>query len=103
MVWVSAWGDRANHLLSPILGLPPWSHVPFPDTDFPPGEKVPAVDVFVGDRACAWVEDLMTPEAYEWSAGRAAPTMLIDTDPAIGLTRDMVDRLLKWSRAQTGG
>lgn len=34
-----------------------------------------------------------------WAAGRSAPTLLVSIDPAIGLTRADVDRVLAWAAA----
>ena len=63
MVWVTAWGEDANRLISPLFGLPRWPTIPFPPIPFPPAEKVPAVERFVGNKPCAWLEDDMTKEA----------------------------------------
>ena len=32
-----------------------------------------------------------------WAAGRSAPTLLVSTDPFIGLTDEHVDELVGWS------
>jgi hypothetical protein len=102
MVWATGWGEEANRYLAPLFGLPRWPTIPFPPIPFPPAEKVPAIDRFVGNLACAWVEDLMTDEALAWAGARAAPTLLIDVNPAIGLTRKMVERLVTWAKTATG-
>jgi hypothetical protein len=34
---------------------------------------------------------------YEWAAARAAPTLLVPTDPAVGLTADHVATLRAWA------
>ena len=102
MVWATGWGEEANRLIAPRFGLSSWPTVPFPPIPFPPAEKVPSVDRFIGDLACAWVEDDMTKEAFDWAARREAPTLLIEVEPSIGLTREMVERLSDWANGLTG-
>lgn len=63
-----------------------------------PADKVPAIDAYVGDRPAAWIDDLLVEEAVVWAAGRRAPTLLVETDPTIGMTRDQVERLLAWAK-----
>ena len=101
MVWVTAWGEEANRLISPVFGLPRWPTIPFPPIPFDPAEKVPAVQQFVDDQPCAWIEDNMTSEASDWAAHRQAPTLLISTNPAMGLVKEMVDRLLDWNQSNS--
>ena len=102
MVWATGWGGDANRLLAPFFGLPAWPTIPFPPIPFDPAEKVPAIDLFVGDRPCAWIEDNMTPEALDWAARRSSPALTIDVEPSVGLTREMVDQLLEWADTVSG-
>jgi hypothetical protein len=96
MAWATGWGDDANVHLAPYFGLPKLPFVVFPPMPFEPSAKVPAIDAFVGDRPIAWVDDILTPEARNWAHERAAPTHLVEVDPAVGLTRSAVDDLLAW-------
>jgi hypothetical protein len=98
LVWGSAWGIVAHEKVSPILGLHEFPYVPMPDIPFPARDKVPAIDVYVADRAVAWIDDMLVEEALAWAAARTVPTLLVETDPAIGMTRDHVDQLLEWAR-----
>ena len=50
-----------------------------------------------GDRPLAWLDEALAPEVREWAAERHVPTLLIDVDPAIGLTRQAVDECLGWA------
>jgi hypothetical protein len=97
VVWGSAWGAEANRLLGPLLGLPELPYVRFPPMPFEPALKVPAIDRHLRDRPAVWIDDLIGPEAREWASSRAVPTLLIEVDPAVGLTRDDVDRALRWA------
>jgi hypothetical protein len=93
LAWASGWGTDANRLLCPFFDLPEYPIVVFPPVPFEPKAKVPAVAKFARNRAAAWIDDMLTPEAHAWAAARSAPTLLIDVDSSIGLTRRHVDRL----------
>ncbi len=90
LAWASSWQQEANRLLTPLLELPSLPFVPLPPSPFPPSAKVPAVAAFVGDRAAAWIDDELTPEAHAWAAQRSAPTLLLPIVPQVGLTIDAV-------------
>jgi hypothetical protein len=97
LAWASSWGFDANRLLGPILGLDPFPFVPMPAIPFPPADKVPAIESFVGERPAAWLDDVVTTEARAWAGGRKAPTILVEVDHRAGLERRHVDDLLVWS------
>jgi hypothetical protein len=94
VVWATAWGEEANRLLAPLLGVPRMPVVPFPQVPFSADLKVPAIDALAGDRPAAWIDDMLGPAAYDWAARRPAPTLLLPADPAVGLTRGLVERAL---------
>lgn len=94
MAWASSWGNEANVHLCPHFGLPELPYVHFPPTPFEPSAKVPAIDAFAGHRPVAWVDDIVTAQAHDWLAERDAPRLLVNVDPAVGLTRHAVDDLL---------
>jgi hypothetical protein len=98
VVWATAWGPDANRLLCPFFGLPDFEFVRFPPTPFDPAEKVAAIERVAGDRRAARVDDTVTSAGREWTARRRHPTLLVEVDSAIGLTRARVDRLLDWAR-----
>lgn len=97
VAWCTGWGPEANRLLAPILALPRFPVITLPPAPFAPADKVPAVAAFVADRPVVWLDDLLTPEARRWAAGRSPATLLIDVDPAHGLRRSMIDRALSWA------
>ena len=96
MAWATGWGDNANVHLCPHFGLPDLPVIVFPLVPFEPLAKVPAIEAFVGGHPVAWVDDLVTAEARQWAQERASPTLLVEIDHAVGLTRDAVDALLAW-------
>ncbi|KUL30855.1 hypothetical protein [Actinoplanes awajinensis] len=99
VVWATGWSHEANRLLAPLLGVGPFPVVEMPAGTFVPEDKVPRVAAYVGARPVAWVDDQLTPVARRWAASRRSPTLLVPVDPAVGLTRVMVDELLAWARA----
>ena len=98
LVWATAWEHRANQLICPVLELPALPVIEFPfdgrDLYF---RKLPAVIDAVGNRACAWIDDEYQPDHYVWAERRDAPTLILDIDPAEGLTSDVVARLADWA------
>jgi hypothetical protein len=100
-VWASGWEDRANDHLPNILGVPELPHLTF-DGRKQFGEahwKLEAIEEYAGDRPLAWIDDGIDEECQAWAAARTAPTLLIRTDPAVGLTDDGVEELVRWARA----
>jgi hypothetical protein len=97
VVWATAWGAEANRLLAPLLLLPQLPVISFPVVPFEPLEKLPAVKRFAGRRPLVWIDDMLTAEAQLWAGRRRVPTLLIATDPAVGLTRAATDRALRWA------
>jgi hypothetical protein len=97
LAWATGWGEDANRHLCRHFNLPELPVIVFPPVPFEASAKVPAIDAFVGTHPVAWVDDLVTPEARQWAAERPAPTLLVEVDHALGLTRDAVDVLLAWA------
>jgi len=97
--WATGWGEHANDVYLPILGVEPLPVVRFPPVPFAPELKVPSIDAVAGDRPAAWIDDNHTEAGRRWAAGRAAPTLLVPIDPAVGWTRVDVDRVVEWAVA----
>lgn len=102
LVWCSGWEDRANDYLPFALGLPgPLPLIAFDDFDRPPAAhwKLAGIDAYAGaERPLAWVDDAHDPRCDDWARARQAPTLLLATDPAVGLTPGHVAQLLAWAR-----
>jgi hypothetical protein len=98
--WCTGWEEKANDYLPHALGLPePWPYLSF-DGEATWGSchwKLAAIDRYAGQsRPLAWIDDNHDERTWAWARGRPAPTLLISTDPAIGLTDEQVVRLLEW-------
>jgi hypothetical protein len=103
LVWATGWEHRANEHLPTLLDLP-GRELPTLSFDQPPlwGSahwKVSAVDRYAGDRPAAWIDDSLDETCEAWARRRGAPTLLVPTDPTLGITEDQVERLLEWAAA----
>ena len=49
--------------------------------------KLAAVNRYVRDRPLAWVDDELYDDAQLWAQARRAPTLLMRTQPSVGLSR----------------
>jgi hypothetical protein len=101
MAWASACPEDLNLYCERLIQLAPMSRVPMPQTPFDPDDKVGAVDTYVGVRPVAWLDDAFGDAARQWASGRAAPTLLVDVDPAVGLTLDLIQVLATWQASLT--
>ena len=100
LVWATGWEEKANEYLPHLLNL---------DGDLPvlsfDGRavfgsahwKVDAIDAYAADRPAAWIDDFIDETCREWAERRSAPTLLIETDSATGITEADVEKLLAWA------
>jgi hypothetical protein len=101
-VWCTGWEDRAEDHLPRLLGLVGgWPHLSFDRMPNPHGHwKLAAIDAHAGpDRPLAWIDDAHDDACREWAAQRPGPTLLVPTNPAVGLTDEHVARLEGWAAA----
>jgi hypothetical protein len=100
-VWATGWEEKANEYLPTLLELP---ELDLPVLTFDgravfgsANWKVQAIDEYAGDRPAAWVDDNHDEECHRWAAERAAPTLLVSTEPATGLSDEHVEQLIEWA------
>ena len=128
LVWCSGWEERANEHLPSLLGLPrelPFLRFERDtggggDGDSGDGSpagrlagaaqglrastatrghwKLAAIDAYAGARPLAWIDDCLDEACHAWAAARGAPTLLVQTDAAVGITAAHVERLVRWAR-----
>ena len=104
-VWCTGWEDRADEHLPYLLGLPRgWGHLKFAQEPVPAAHwKLSAIEAYTGpERAVAWIDDAHDDTCEAWAARRPGATLLIGTDPAVGITDEHVTQLLGWARAASG-
>jgi hypothetical protein len=107
LAWCTGWEEKANDYLPLALGLPgPLPHVVFDPEDRPAYAhwKLGGIDRHVeASRPLAWIDDAHDDGCRSWAAARPGPTLLITTDPAVGLTEREVEELERWARALRNG
>ena len=106
LVWATTWEHDANKHIAPRLGLPPLPVVEFsayrPRPDDP---RLPAAETFPGrkwapilrysaGRPFAWIDDVI-PDGLVRRARFRRDRLLLPVDPAHGLDRGHVERLLR--------
>ncbi len=93
LVWASGWEEKANEHLPLALRLPgPLPYLTFAPADTHGHWKLAALEAHAGDRPLAWVDDGHDDACRAWADARDAPTLLVATDPATGLTGTHVAR-----------
>lgn len=105
LVWCSGWEEKADEYLPLALGLPAGLHHLTFDGDVAAsarGEdrhwKLAAIDRYAGPaRPLAWIDDAHDGSCHAWASDRGGPTLLLGTDPAVGLTAGDVSRLRAWA------
>lgn len=91
LVWATTWGEHANEVIAPRLGLPGLPVVTWPDEeDDPVGGrhwKTAGLVRWAGGRPFVWVDDEVTDRDRRWVAAcHPGPALLHRVDPRTGLT-----------------
>jgi hypothetical protein len=99
LVWASGWEERANEYLPHLLGLPRLEHLCFERAVGRANAhwKLDAIEAYAAERPLAWVDDAFNDACHQWAGERAAPTLLVQTSPASGITRRETERLRRWA------
>ncbi len=103
LVWCTGWEEKANeHLLRPLGLAGPLPYLSFDEHRGPgrttPGHgKLGALEAHAGARPLAWIDDAFNDACREWAAERGAPTLLVETDPAVGLVAAHAEALRTWA------
>ena len=102
LVWATGWEERANEHLPWLLELPvPRSaHAHLrraPPCSARPTGSSTAIEDYARGRPAAWIDDNLDQECREWAAAREEPTLLVLTEPAVGMSDEHVEQLLRWA------
>ncbi len=101
LIWCTGWEEKANDYLPWALGLPACLPYLTFESELTPSRahwKLAAIDAYAGpDRPLAWIDDALDQRCYDWAAERAGSTLLVATEPAIGITAGQVTELLAWA------
>jgi hypothetical protein len=101
LVWATGWEEKANEYLPFILDLPSrelpcllfQGQAVFGSAHW----KLDAISEYAGDRPAAWIDDNIDDACRYWATARDAPTLLVETESATGMTDEHVDKLLAWA------
>jgi hypothetical protein len=101
LVWATGWEEKANEYLPYILSLPKpelpcllfQGQAVFGSSHW----KLDAIEQYAGPRPAAWIDDNLDDTCYVWATSRDAPTLLVQTRSATGMTDEHVERLLDWA------
>jgi len=106
LVWCSGWEEKADEHLPHVLALPgrlPFLSFPLNPVRANGHPKLAAIDEHAGPRRpLAWIDDAHDEACRAWAEARAAPTLLVATTPAVGLTAAHADELTAWAAATAG-
>ena len=101
IVWATGWEEKANEYLPWMLDLPERE---YPVLSFDGRAtwgtahwKLDAIDEYAASRPAAWIDDNLDEECEAWARERAAPTLLVRTEPATGISEQHVQQLLEFS------
>jgi hypothetical protein len=106
-VWCTGWEEKADEHLPHALGLS--GSYPYLTFARHPGRvhahwKLDEIAAYSGARPLAWIDDAHDDECHAWARSRAlagAPTLLVTTVAAVGLTAEQVGVLTAWAREQS--
>src|SRR6476661_539043 len=100
LVWATGWEEKANEYLVHILELPAEMPVLTFDGRAVFGSshwKLDAIDRYARGRPAAWIDDNLDEQCHAWAATRRDPTVLVETDSALGITDEDVQLLIRWA------
>jgi hypothetical protein len=99
LVWATGWEDKANDYLPGILGLPELPYLSFGGAArFGSAHwKLGPLEEYASGRAVAWIDDNFNEGCYEWAEKREEPTLLVPTEPHLGLEEAHVEALRSWA------
>jgi hypothetical protein len=99
LVWATGWEDKANDYLPNLLGLPELPHISFDGAArFGSAHwKLGPIDEYAAGRAIAWIDDNFNDGCYEWAEEREEPTLLVPTEPHLGIEEAHVATLEAWA------
>jgi hypothetical protein len=101
LVWATGWEEAADEHLPELLGLSQREIHTLLFGDLVAGGpahwKIAAIEEYARNRPAAWIDDNLDERCRRWAERRPSPTLLMPTDPAVGLTEDHVEGLLAWA------
>ena len=105
LAWCTGWEEKADEHLRVALELPDGCpHLTFDGADSVAHAhwKLAAIERYAGQvRPLAWIDDAHDEVCGDWASSRPGPTLLVTTEPAVGITAAHVEQLLAWAQNQS--
>jgi hypothetical protein len=100
LIWASGWEDRTIRLTE-LLDLPTLPYLTFGGTArFGSADwKIGPLQEYAAGRPLAWIDDSFDPSCDAWARSRKEPTLLIRSEPHLGLQSPQVGALVGWARS----
>lgn len=99
--YISGWRAESHGHGGEVLLLPELDWInddPFRPQAYEVSERALAIDGLFGNRPVAWADDEIDERDHTWAEQRPAPTLLMRTDPDIGLTPRQTGLIASWLR-----
>jgi hypothetical protein len=98
LVWATGWEDRVSALAA-ILELPEWPVLTFDgEARFGTADwKLGPLADYAAGRPLAWIDDCFDERCRSWADNRAEPTLLVATQPHLGLEESHLEQLTAWA------
>ncbi len=99
LIWATGWEEKANYYLPNLLGIPELPHLSFDGAArFGSAHwKLGPLGEYGAGRPLAWIDDNFDESCYDWARSREQPTLLVPTEPALGLCEAEVEALIAWA------
>ncbi len=108
LCWATTWMSEANSIIGPVVGLPELPYVDFAGDLFRERQdgihwKSAPLPAYADGRPFAWVDDEQNEVDHVYVAARhAAPALLHDVDPGVGLRDEDLAVLRKFAASLSG-
>ena len=97
--YISTWRENCHDHIGKALLLPEMDWInddPFRPDAHEFSERALAISGLFGNRSVVWVDDEIKDRDYEWAKQRSAPTLLMRTNPDVGLTSRQAELIGSW-------
>jgi|ERR1035437_1436543 hypothetical protein len=99
IVWATTWENMSNSVVGKALGVREFPIMPLNHKKIHSVNKFWSIEDYVEKRPCVWIDNSIWQFERDWAKGRHVKTLLIKTDPYVGLIREHVDKALVFAKS----